>query len=334
MWFINRGEELKRLKEGLLRGENFVLMAPRRFGKTTLIKKVFEELKEGCKVFYFDLMPYSGNLETLMEYMLEVFYSGMGLTGSLKKLVGGLSLKARIVFENIEIDLGGKESSPLLKMSKVLEIPQIISERENKRVLVAYDEFGELYESKELVKLFRSVIQHHRGVSYIFSGSQESIMEKVFLRKDGAFFRFGTPMELGAFSLEEVLRFAESKLSLSSQAIAFVEWLEGHPYYTSKYIQKLMANKDALKSFEELISEERGYVELLIEKAKSTKRAVEVLRAIAKGESPYKVNIKSQMVSKVIEKLRHGGLLRKKSRGIYEITDPLLKGYLSGELSL
>ncbi|MCS6998495.1 MAG: ATP-binding protein [Aquificaceae bacterium] len=336
MWFINREEELKRLKEGLLRGESFVLTAPRRFGKTTLIKRVFEELRDAYKVFYIDLMPYSGDEEALMEYMLEVFYKGMGLAGTVKKMVGGISLRARVVFEElgIEIDLSGKKSSPLVRMSKVLEIPQIISEKENRRVVVAYDEFGELYKAQELVKLFRSVIQHHKGVSYIFSGSQESIMEKVFLSKDGAFFRFGTLVELGALNLGEVLKFAENTLSLLPHAITFLQWLEGHPYYTSRYLQKLNTGKDALESFEELLSEEMNYVELLVEKAKVTKHAIEVLRAIARGENPYKkLNIKSQMVTKVLEKLRLNGLLRRRERGKYEITDPILKGYLSGELN-
>lgn len=59
MWFIDREEELKRPKRGVLQGESFVLIAPRRYGKTTLIKKVIQELREQTINFYIDLMPYA-----------------------------------------------------------------------------------------------------------------------------------------------------------------------------------------------------------------------------------------------------------------------------------
>ncbi len=42
---INRVEKLKILTEGLKRGDSLVITAPRRYGKTTLIRKVFEKLK-------------------------------------------------------------------------------------------------------------------------------------------------------------------------------------------------------------------------------------------------------------------------------------------------
>ncbi|MEJ5339782.1 MAG: ATP-binding protein [Aquificaceae bacterium] len=337
MWFINREEELKRLERGVLSGESFVLIAPRRYGKTTLIKRLMNQLNGQTINFYIDLMPYSDSPQSLMEHMLEQFLKELGVAEGIKRFVKGLSLKARAVFEEfgVELELISEKRDPLLELSKVLDIPQRIAQKKDRRVLVAYDEFGELYREKDrLVKLFRSVIQHHDRVSYIFAGSQESLMEKIFADRRGAFFRFGTMMELRALNLREVLEFAYIHIPMSSVAVSVIEALRGHPYYTSRFFQKLQVGLEPMIALEELLAEEKGYVELLVDKARTVKHGIDVLRAIALGVNPFEsLKIKAQMVSKVIQKLRLMGLLRKIDRGRYEITDPLLEGYLSGELA-
>lgn len=336
MWFIDREEELKRLKRGVLQGENFVLIAPRRYGKTTLIKKVIQELKEQTINFYIDLMPYADSPQSLANYLLEVFLKDLGITEGIKRFTKSLSLKAKLLFEElgIEIELSRGEKDPLIELGKILEIPQKIAKKKDKRVLVAYDEFGELHMGAGAsLKVFRSVIQHHTEVSYIFAGSQETLMEKIFIDKKGAFFRFGTIIELSYLNLEEVLRFAQKHISLQPTPISLIETLKGHPYYTSRFLQKLKMGLKPINAFEELIMEERSYVELLVEKAKTVKGAIEVLQAIAMGKNPYNsVGTKPQMVNKILQRLRFMGLIRKLGRSLYEITDPLLEGYLSGEL--
>ncbi len=335
MWFINRQEELNRLKRGISQGESFVLVAPRRYGKTTLIKRVMRELK-GTINFYIDLMPYADSPQSLANYLLERFLRELGITEGIKRLAKSLSLKAKLLFEElgVELELSGREKDPLLELSRVIDIPQRIAERKGKRVVVAYDEFGELHTGKDAtIKVFRSVIQHHTEVSYIFAGSQESLMESIFTDKKGAFFRFGTIMELGALRLEEVLLFAQEQVLLQPMAVSLIETLKGHPYYTSRLLQKIQMGLKPMDAFEELIMEERGYVELLVERVKTVKNALEVMRAIATGKNPYEgVRLSPQMVNKVLQKLRLMGLVRRLERGLYEITDPLLEGYLSGEM--
>jgi AAA+ ATPase superfamily predicted ATPase len=44
--FIDRKEELEKLEKGVLAGENFVIIAPRRYGKTTLIRKMLDDLRD------------------------------------------------------------------------------------------------------------------------------------------------------------------------------------------------------------------------------------------------------------------------------------------------
>ena len=56
--FYDRKEECARIVSTLSGGNNVVLYAPRRFGKTSLVFKAIEQLeKAGFICIYFDFMP-------------------------------------------------------------------------------------------------------------------------------------------------------------------------------------------------------------------------------------------------------------------------------------
>ena len=54
-YFINRSRELSDIKTSLVHGQNLMIYAPRRYGKTSLIKKVAREMESnGHPVIYLD----------------------------------------------------------------------------------------------------------------------------------------------------------------------------------------------------------------------------------------------------------------------------------------
>lgn len=56
-YFYNRSEELRRLKQTLAGGNNITLYAPRRYGKSSLVKKALAELEtQGFITVYVDFM--------------------------------------------------------------------------------------------------------------------------------------------------------------------------------------------------------------------------------------------------------------------------------------
>ncbi|EDP74661.1 ATP-binding protein [Hydrogenivirga sp. 128-5-R1-1] len=335
MEFIDRVEELRRLKEGLKQGESFVITAPRRYGKTTLIKRVLQELgDDNLLTLYIDLMPYADSVSALSKHVLDRALDLLGVEGKIRKLPYLFQIKGKAVLkeEGIELNLEvfrGTDEREMLR--EALELPEKIAKRKNKRMIVAFDEFGEIYKTNpQAVKLFRSVIQHHEHTSYIFAGSQESIMKKVFVDKDGVFFRFGTIIELGGLELEDTLEYAVSNLGLpADEFVEMFKLLKGHPYYLARVMEKVRSGKELLTAFEEMMEEERAYVELLVERVLSIKHALEVLRALARGNNPYEVlEVKDQVVNRTLNKLVSYGYLRRVGRGVYEFTDPLMEIYL------
>lgn len=338
MEFIDRRSELERLKRGLLEGESFVIIAPRRYGKTTLIRKVLEKLKErGVLTLYIDLMPYADSVSALSKHILDKALDLFGVEGKIRKLPYLIQLKGKAILkeEGIELNLEVfREKDERKMLTEALELPEKIAKRKGKKMVVAFDEFGELYKTNpNAVKLFRSVIQHHEHTSYIFAGSQETLMKQVFVDKEGIFFRFGTIMELKGLELEDTIAYAVETLSIDAdEFVELFNLLKGHPYYLVRVMEKIKSGKDTASALEELMEEERAYVELLIERVVSVKHALEVLRTIANGENPYNIpHVRDQVINRVLNNLVNFGYLRKVSRGVYEFTDPLLELYLRQE---
>jgi hypothetical protein len=61
----------------------------------------------------------------------------------------------------------------------LLELPAQISSRHGQRVLVVLDEFQSLVNLDGLDGVLRSHIQNHSDVSYVFAGSESSLLPVV-----------------------------------------------------------------------------------------------------------------------------------------------------------
>ncbi len=75
--FINRQQELEKLTAGLKRGNDYILIAPRRYGKTSLAERVLQAINvdKNYITIRIDLMRYSGgSIKSVAEGILEQFY--------------------------------------------------------------------------------------------------------------------------------------------------------------------------------------------------------------------------------------------------------------------
>ncbi len=70
--FCNRIDELSELKKDTASGQNLLLYAPRRFGKTSLLKKLKQDLdsNEEYKIIYVDLFSVSS-----IEEFIQLYFS-------------------------------------------------------------------------------------------------------------------------------------------------------------------------------------------------------------------------------------------------------------------
>ena len=349
--FINRSVELKTLTNGLKRGKDYILIAPRRFGKTALAKKVLSELKSDNRylVIHIDLMFYSGgSIKSIAEGIINKCLNALGISGKIRQLWRQVdfSINLKLHYKDLELEpiiqlfkeSSGEDEWRLLE--EALELPEKIANLQNKKVVVFYDEFGEIdCFSERAVKVFRSVLQHHERVSYLFAGSQETLMNKIFLEKSGAFYRFGQLIYLKELLSAEVFSYiAETYPKINPAVIAeMLSLLKGHPYYTSLVLEHFSDCPEIafdVASFYDylrttLIPQEEAYLELQILKIKERANAVDVLRILSLGLNPYQeLQLKEQQVYSTLRILEVNGTIRKESRGVYTISDPLLAFFL------
>ena len=349
--FINRKDEIKQLTDGLINNKDYVIIAPRRYGKTTLVNKVLNNLalENGYVIVNIDLMSYtSGSIESVAECIIEKSLNTLGFSGKLRKIWDNMdfTFNLRLKYQDLEIDslfqlFKGNNEWELLE--KALELPEKIAKFENKKIVVFYDEFGELNKlSIKAIELFYSVIQRHKNVSYVFSGSQETVMNKIFLDKAGAFYRFGEIMYLKGLSKQDVYTYIHENFSEIGNNSAglkefrnfdiILEQLNGHPLYIAQAVSFFKENPKC--TYEEfhgylinvMFENTRPLLEQQLINISEKQHAIDVLRILAFNQNPYQEinSIKESHVGNVLRYLENAGYIRRESRGVYKITDPLL----------
>lgn len=356
--FINRKEELKKLVNGLKLSNDFVLVAPRRFGKTALAIKALEEIVTDPQfiVIDIDLMKYSGGgVQSIAECIIERSLNALGISGKIRKMWRevNFNFSVSVKYKELEIapllQLFNSKKNEWKLLEESLDLFEKIANLKQKHVVVFYDEFGELYSlGTRVIKMFRSVIQRHTKVSYLFAGSQETVMNKIFLEKSGAFYRFGELIYLKELDKKDVFDYLVDKFPQTNIlkndlyklniADSIIYELKGHPYYTAQAINYLEQNHDQLNLdnfedflFNQLFDREEAYIELQVTRIKARANALEVMRLISLKLNPYNelVGVKDQNVYSILRYLVESGYIHKESRGVYTITDPLLEKYLS-----
>lgn len=345
--FIDRTEYLENLTHGLKNGKDYILIAPRRYGKTTLAQKILENITNDadCLTIHIDIMRYSGSVQSVAEGIVENCFNALGLMGRLKFLIKQIefSFKLKVKYGDLEIEpllqLIREKNDEWSLLEQSLELIEKIAIRRNKKIIVFFDEFGELfYLGERIIKVFRSVIQLHKHTNYLFAGSQETLMTKVFVEKSGAFYRFGNLIFLKELDRKEVLLYL-TEMNLSYEIIEIIlQKFNCHPYYTSKIIKDLIIESHHAESVDTflnyindiLIQQENGYLELQLQKIKEKNHALDIMTSLSMGLDPYNSQSMSrQAIYIVLKNLENSGFITKPEKAKYLISDPLLALYLN-----
>ena len=247
--FCNRISELSELKKDVESGLNVLLYAPRRFGKTSLLKKLQHQLEASyAKVIYFDFFSVSSNDEFVQKYFdvsAKAFESNsdkiLNLFKNILKIRPSMTIKAN-QSGKLSYGLTFSRSEAASTLEDVLNIPFLYAKKMNQKVVVIFDEFQEI-EQFELEKKFRSIIQSHsRDVSYIFCGSKKSIINAMFNDINRAFYKSVKRLHINEISLCDWILFANPKFksnhkTISDKQIEYIFTITaGFPYYMQQLL--------------------------------------------------------------------------------------------------
>lgn len=252
--FTDRTEETAHLKGNFLSLTNTAIISPRRWGKSSLVTKAIKAAKVEQKDILFVRMNifkcdapqefYSLFAKKTME---EISSSAESLLSNAKEFIARLLPKLTISdpLNQYEIGLGvDVKNNPINE--DILDLPQQIAEKKQKRVVVCIDEFqqiGEFDETLKFQKILRSHWQNHSDVAYVLYGSKKHMMMHIFGEYNSPFYRFGDMMFLQKIANEDWKKFIVERFESTGKFISpdlagyLAEQVENHPYYVQQFAQ-------------------------------------------------------------------------------------------------
>jgi len=251
--FTDREADLLALERELRGGQNILIEAPRRFGKTSLILEVKRQLEAaGIPVAYLDcmLVPSRARLaDRLASAYLDAFKSpAQRAEDWVVQHLKAFRLRPTLTLDSeghaslsFEAASAGTPNLDAL-LEQIFQEPELIArEGKKKRVVVILDEFQDLMElGVTLLRQLRAVIQHQQHVSYAFLGSRQALLRRAVHERNAPLLKMARPYPLGPLPREEfanflMARFRASGRPLPKDAIhALIDFTGAHPNDTQE----------------------------------------------------------------------------------------------------
>jgi uncharacterized protein len=232
---IGREHEMAELLDLADGAHNSRLVAPRRYGKSSLLHAVQARAESlgmvPVYVNFFGVVT-AGDIAD----RIEVAYAEQ-LRGSLARWFDGVRATFRLgggpIPASAEVSVDARLQRPLLER---LALPRRLFEKHGKRCLVAFDEFQDVLTANDhMDAVIRSEIERHGdAASYMFAGSHMGMMRELFTDRRRAFYAQARQIELPALDQGDVAAFISAHFEASGksagEALApLLELAAGHP---------------------------------------------------------------------------------------------------------
>jgi len=251
--FTDRTVEIRELESDIRNGQNVVIFAPRRYGKSSLLWRATQELLAGDEVLIaqVDLMA-TPSKEKLAEKLAESIYEDIAtrLFRAREKAIGvfsSLRLRPTVTLDPSDGSLSfGFEASARHEdidatLEKLLELPAKLAAEQKKRAALVIDEFQEILDiDPKLPTLMRSIFQRQPEVAHVYLGSKRSMMEKIFNDPNEPFWRSAKKTEIGLIDpghFEPFIhdRFQATEREIDAEVVeSILAITHGHPYGTQE----------------------------------------------------------------------------------------------------
>ncbi|HBW37840.1 ATP-binding protein [Desulfosporosinus sp. BICA1-9] len=353
---VDREDFLLSLGIRLIEGQSIMLAGPRRIGKTSLALEVLRRLKtKDSYVAFIDLFRYNTKkqlslaiIDACLENRSGISKTTAALKDGLKRIASGARLTAKIQDLEFEVGLPGEGRDDDELFNYALRLPEILAKKDKKQIVVVFDEFQEVIRiaGEDTLKVMRSYFQRQEGVSYLFLGSKEGMMNTIFGDKRQAFYRFATilpipPIPTDAWKEYLSSKYLEKRIAVNERTILEILDLSGgHPQDTmllcSEIYYALIEAGEATLTLDfvrtgytrALLTLSPVFDELLDELGKVA-NVRHVLIGIAKGLRIYSgLSGNPNEIKRAVDTLVSRAVIEKSSRGSYNFVEPMLKHYL------
>jgi uncharacterized protein len=247
--FTDREKETERLLSNFRNRVNTVLISPRRWGKSSLVKKAGDLTNnETNRVIYIDAFNLRDASEFYTVLATEVI---KGTSNTMETWVEYVKrffsrLSPRFTFGPdpfTSFELSFETDSVERNYQEILDLPEKIAIDKGIRLIICIDEFQNTSNFSEPTlfhKRLRSAWQNQQMVTYCIYGSKQHMMSALFEKQSMPFYKFGENLHIGKISLEDWVSFITNQFLLTGKSIevhlaqGIASAVKCHSYYVQQ----------------------------------------------------------------------------------------------------
>jgi len=229
--FADRIDELDRLVADLAAGQKVFLISPRRYGKSSLVRRALVAMaRKGAITVDVTVASFSSYVAFLEGYARALAAADTRWDRArdwLREAIrstridvsaepgigpdGRAGLPLRVSFPAARSD---RDLSQLAQ--EVFALPARLADSRRRRIVVALDEFQAIggFDGGSVEQALRAAVQHQREVGYVFAGSEPSLMERM-LGPKRPFYKAGPVMRLDKIPADEFAAFVDARFARS-----------------------------------------------------------------------------------------------------------------------
>src|SRR5215208_3026438 len=249
--FTDREAEIDSLVADARNGQDVVVFAPRRYGKSSLVWRVAQELvREDILVAQVDLMrtPTKDQLAAkLAKTIHDELATRLWNARERLRVFAGLRVNPTITLNpsdgtvSFSFDARAAREDIDATLEELFTMLGRIAAERRRRVVLVLDEFQEVVEiDPALMKLMRSVFQEQPDVAHIYLGSKRHMMRQIFNDENEPFWRSAKQIQLGVIPPDEFASYARARFEQTGKELgtdaceSALNLTGGHPYATQQ----------------------------------------------------------------------------------------------------
>ncbi len=251
--FINRTEDIMRIQNNIDAGINTVLISPRRWGKSSLIKQLaYLNRDKNLRFAFIDFFNIRTEQDFLEKYSREIIKCSISKKEELlhagrdffHKITPSFSFGTDPV-NDFSVNFSWNEAQKT--KDEIINLPEVVAKKKGIKIVVCIDEFQNISRFDDHIffeQELRSYWQHHENTTYCIYGSRKHMMLELFKNESRAFYRFGDLFMLDKIPEKHwlayiMLSFKNSNKNINEKmVIDMIHRTNNHP----DYLQQLCHN--------------------------------------------------------------------------------------------
>ena len=364
--FANRQTELRALVSDVRSGQDVVIFAPRRYGKSSLVWRAMSQLsRRSVLVAHVDLMT-TPTKHKLAEKLADSIYENVASVLERARERALAPFRSLMVQPTVTIDpldgrlrftfeLGRHPGDIDATLERLFALPGELGAGRRRRIALVLDEFQEVMEiDPQLPKLMRSVFQEQPEVAHIYLGSRRHVMKRIFSDENEPFWRSAKSVELGPIEAAPFAEYIAERFADTGKQVepAVVNDLlartGGHPYATQELCYFLWEQTppgseagadESLAALAAVVRAEHAHFSVVWERAPRTQRLLLEALAAEQPGHPLSADYRrrhdlpsASSIQKAARSLVDRELIANDS-GAYWISEPFLAEWIEANIS-